>query len=596
MPDFDPLAVEYTFHTDEGVLTMPYSDYLATPDLRAIVNDKGNYARIIRGRDIVVMSRERMRAEKKPRDIFTAIDESKRKNGIMYFAPCGPGPTGFLNDTNTDIKVLMAGNQRGKTATGIIDDILDLIPTEPSWPIFSKYGVKHRPWRGPIMLCILTYKWPHQKDMIWRRIKEWMPAKELGEYATGERKVQWASDQRCELACGSEIVFRVYSQDQDIFEGPTWTRAHWDEQGIEAIFDGVDERVSTQGWKPTHSFTLTPHVVEGRPDTGGGSWIEKLITGENTKGKEVSQYLIHPDHVPDWIYPEAEKAKKYQKWIKEPAERGDFKTLREGRSRFYGEWHVGGGLVYDEWLREVHMIEPFDVPVDWTHYRAIDHGTRNPTVCLYGAMSPQADLFIYDEYYAVGKGIPENVKNIIEQSGNTRRVVDRYEDELTGEFLVYYEEVFETQEFQATVLDPRSFKAPDPKSNKDLSRIYKQSGLAVKAATAHRNLIRIPKVKTWLAIDYNKKHPVTGNMGRPRVFVFSKCVNFIREIESRQWKKTAARKPDETPIEVPEKKNDHTQNSFEYMIWIPPRYYPPGVVKNNPTHKKRRPRVRSTAY
>ena len=585
MPEsFDPLAIEYKFLTDDGEFSLSYGDYLKNTDLMARLADRRSYNRIVLGRMIVLMSRKRMIQDKTAREIYNDILNMRRKCGIAYFAPNGPGATAFLNDIESDVKCLLSGNQRGKTATGIIDDILDCVPCDPDWPIFKDHGVEFRPWRGEVTLTVLTYKWSHQMEVIWPRLKEWLPFNEISHYINNEKAVRWDKDQHIQLKCGSKINFRVYSQDQDVFEGPTWHRAHWDEQGVEEIFDGVDERIATQGWTPTHSFTLTPHAVAGRPDTGGGSWIEKLLKGENSKGKFVEQYNIHPDHVPDWIYPEKEKAKKYLKWIKEPAERGDMKTLREGRSRYYGEWHVGGGLVYDEWVREIHMIEPFEVPYEWTRYRGMDHGTRNPTTCAWVAVSPQGDLFLYDEYYETGKGIDKNVQNIIEQSGNERRVAEEYADS-TNPGVVYYQEVEVNAHFEMTVLDPRSFASPDPNTNLNLGVLYRRAGLNIRAGTAQKNEFRIPKVKEWLQVDYTKKHPQTGKMGRPRFYVFSTCVNFVREIESRQWKKMPARNTTDAPAEVPEKKNDHLQNAMEYVINIPPRYYPPAKRRAAETNR-----------
>ena len=591
MSDFDPLAVKYTFMLDEGEQTLTYGEYLKNDELRRRVNDRQQFSRIILGRRIILMSRKRISLDKNARVAFNEIIEMKKEGGLMYFAPNGPGATGFLNEQDVDIVCLLAGNQRGKTATGIVNDILNCIPCDPNWPIFKEYGVNWRPWTGETVLTILTYQWTHSRSVIWPRLKEWLPRHEIEDYLTGKKVIRWDKDQHLELKCGSIIPFRVYSQDQEIFEGPTWMRSHWDEQGVEAIFDGVDERTATQGYTPSHIFTLTPHEVEGRPDTGGGSWIEKLVTGENTKGKTVKQYQIHPDHVPDWIYPETEKIKKFNKWIKEPSERGDMKVLREGRSRYYGEWHIGGGLVYDEWVREIHMIDPIDIPWEWTRYRSLDHGTRNPMVCLYAAVSDRGDLFIYDEYYETGNGIEENVKNIIERCGNERRLVERFVDN-SDKTVEIFEEVESAVHFERTVMDPRSFGSPDPNSNLNLGKLYQRNGLRVRAGTAQNNKTRIPAVKEWLRIDYEKKHPVTGKMGKPKTFVFSTCKWFVKEIEARQWKKVASRK-NEIPDEVPEKKNDHTQNSYEFLVFIPPRYYPPTQRRSNSKSGQPKRKVRN---
>ena len=141
-------------------------------------------------------------------------------------------------------------------------------------------------------------------------------------------------------------------------------------------------------------------------------------------------------------------------------------------------------------------------------------------------------------------------------------------------------------------MDPRSFKAPDSRTGGDLSSIYEAAGLACRPATAHRAEERCPKVKAWLTVDMDRPHARTGKPGWSQTYVFVDCPKFIFEIEHRGWVRTPSRDPDKTPRESPEKKHDHTQNAFEYLIWAAPEYYAP-IPLQKLTRRRRAVNVRT---
>jgi phage terminase large subunit len=69
------------------------------------------------------------------------------------------------------------------------------------------------------------------------------------------------------------------------------------------------------------------------------------------------------------------------------------------RKRFYeGLWCAAEGLVYDNWDRDVHVIDPFPIPQDWPRLRAIDFGFRDAFVCLWLALSPEGKLLLYRQW------------------------------------------------------------------------------------------------------------------------------------------------------------------------------------------------------
>jgi phage terminase large subunit-like protein len=71
--------------------------------------------------------------------------------------------------------------------------------------------------------------------------------------------------------------------------------------------------------------------------------------------------------------------------------------------RRYGLFSNVSGRVYKDFNPLVHVINPIDhfastsVPQSWKHFRTIDYHESNDWACLWGALSPENECFIYDE-------------------------------------------------------------------------------------------------------------------------------------------------------------------------------------------------------
>ena len=565
----------FTFTTEDGQQKLTYSDYLKDEYLRKRIVDHNLY-RLFLGRWVFLIDRKALKDNKELYDNIRGLEEYSRQYPIAFFCPSGKGGLDFLNDTETDIKAIVAPNRTGKSVTGIVDDLLDLIPCNKDWPIFTEFGVKYRPWTGPKNLVLCTYQLSLHKSVIWPELRKWIPLTELGAYATGNKKVAFDRSPDLPLKCGSRLDMRTYEQDQAVFESVAYHKSHEDEQGKEYIFDGIDERTRTKGHTPQHIFTLTPHKVEGRPDTGGGSWIESLLKGVKTKGHTVNTYHISIADVPDWIYPEKAKLQAYEKWVEEPRRTNNVKALREGRARYYGEWHYASGLVYDEWDRDVHLINPIPIPSTATLYRAIDHGTHNPTACLWVAVFPnpknEEEIIhcIYRCYSKADRTIEQNVIAIIEASGNKRKKDDSFDSDWDR-----WIEVHKKERYAKSVLDSRSFATKDSSTNREMGWLYKAAGLFVSPASGKHFDHSVPVVKDMLRVRDELTHPITGEKGGAMMYVFDcpECEPFLQEIEHYIWEEYNKGGDDKNVKERPKKKNDHLMSDVQYICQIPMRYY-----------------------
>lgn len=80
-----------------------------------------------------------------------------------------------------------------------------------------------------------------------------------------------------------------------------------------------------------------------------------------------------------------------------------------------GEYGVPGGVYFDEFRTDIHVIEPFVIPKDWTRYRTIDYGL-DKLACYWIAVDWQGKAYVYKELYESNLIISEAAKKIKEMT------------------------------------------------------------------------------------------------------------------------------------------------------------------------------------
>lgn len=473
----------------------------------------------------------------------------------------------FLNDWKNDFLIVFGPNQTGKSHTGATKTALYLIPTKPDWVCYKHHRIKYHKWRGPKIAVVASYSWENI-GIVWEAYKKILPRHELGPYApnwgafedeTGSpKKISLAGNnpnKEIELACGSRIVFLNYGQGMEHWEGRQCDMAHLDEQCPENLFDALTARMRTRGgvtgFTPIWT-TMTPHIVEGRPDTGAAGFIcNKILPNKTNKGRSVKFYYLTVDSTPDAIYSKSQKKQAYQQYVAEPESLNDDRAIRHGRSRYYGEPEVGGGLVIANFNPTIHVVDNYDITkLKPTYYRMIDHGL-NPCAALIIAVLPDGTWVVDREYYDFGKTIGSNAKSIVETlSGNSIHKSDEYEDE-NGRRYPIYDEVSKSIEFYASELDCRSFGTKSVESNRTIGVLYNEYGCRCTPASGTHREITLPLLLDMFSLDKNRKHlseryetminPDIHRFGSPKIYIKAQCRNLISEIQN--WVYNEKNKP-----------------------------------------------------
>ena len=562
----------YTFVTEDGEVKCTYDDYLKNKELRKKISDRRR-AFVPLGRTIVSFDRKVLRADKVKKALFEEVDYLQKQNPLRYFVPSGPATVDFLNDWEHDLKGNLTGNRLGKSTTAWIDILLSIVPCDRDWEIFTEEGVKFREYEGKKVVSVNSYEFVNHETTLWPQvIRKWTPTVYLDGYQEGGKKrINWRGRPKL-ITKWYDLYFVASSQGQNAYESQAVDIWMWDEQGKEVHFDGADERTRTVDGR--HVFSLTPHRLEDRPDTGAGTWIEKLFEGHTTKGHNIRFYNTPRFiDVPDWVYPEDQKIKAVTKWIHEPLDNKDERIYKEGLSRIFGKFHESGGMVYPEFDIRTHVIEPFEPPESWTRWRAIDHGTVNDTVCLFAAVNPDGDIFVYDEYDKAGARISENCTGIIEKAGNEREFIGTRNEEWTGLFYEMWREKPLRAKFYSTILDSRSWAQTSPSTGAKLSQEYMNFGIDTVQARGDKLEYGIPVVAEYLRLDSSRRHYESKELGAPRVYITANCkrlIYYLRHYVMQAEKSASQMNRSEKPVE----KDDHYPDAFRYLLTYPAVYVP----------------------
>ncbi len=90
---------------------------------------------------------------------------------------------------------------------------------------------------------------------------------------------------------------------------------------------------------------------------------------------------------------------------------------REKKALLYGDWNIFEGQYFSEFSRKKHTVEPFEIPNAWRKWRTIDYGLDR-LVCLWIALSPDGNAYVYRELCASDLPISASARAITERTPN----------------------------------------------------------------------------------------------------------------------------------------------------------------------------------
>ena len=220
----------------------------------------------------------------------------------------------------------------------------------------------------------------------------------------------------------------------------------------------------------------------------------------------------------------------------------------ELEARCYGKFLTHGGLVYPEFDPQIHIIEPFEIPLEWQDKISIDPGLNNPLSAHWYAVDFDGNIYVIAEHY-------EAKRDITYHAGKIKEICQKlnWHFGMNGK----YEALIDSAANQRTLA-----------SEKSVSELFYENGIAVN-----------PKVNKDLFTGINRvKSYLKNSSGEVRLFIFKNCSNLIREIKGYSWGNG----------DVPNKKDDHSLDELRYYIMSRPENKPPERVKTEIEKDKER--------
>lgn len=150
------------------------------------------------------------------------------------------------------------------------------------------------------------------------------------------------------------------------------------------------------------------------PGGPGHQWVKKMFIDPETPGKAFWATDLDSGEV--IVYPkghsrEGEKLFK-RKFI--PATLFDNPYLSDDgmyeanllslpdhqrRQLLEGDWDINEGAAFPEFNRNIHVVEPFEIPKNWVKFRACDYGYGSYSGVLWFAVAPDEQIIVYRELY-----------------------------------------------------------------------------------------------------------------------------------------------------------------------------------------------------
>ena len=177
----------------------------------------------------------------------------------------------------------------------------------------------------------------------------------------------------------------------------------------------------------------------------------------------------------------------------------------EYRARALGDWNVSTDQFFTRWRDRVHVVEPFDIPIDWDHFICVDYGFNAPRAVLWFARPPNTQTaFVYKEQYGKGVQLDEQIY-LAQQSTDDTGVKPR-----------------------AVVLDPSMFAKVNVKGDRvrPMADHWREKFANVIAG----NNDRIPGWRLMREMLDWTERPDGEMLLPPRLFFFNTCRNTVRTL------------------------------------------------------------------
>ena len=331
---------------------------------------------------------------------------------------------------------------------------------------------------------------------------------------------------------GSRIVLGYCEAEKDVlqYQGQAYEVITMEEATLftEFQFQALTESNRMSGnmkdkFEPRMYFTCNPGGV-------GHAWVKRLFIDKDYRGSEdPNDYMFIPSNVYENKYL-MEYDPNYVKVLE---------NLPEDRKQamLYGNWDVFDGQFFPEFNRNLHVIEPFEIPEHWNRYIALDYGLDMFAV-LFIAMDTRGKAYVYNEIYKPNLIVSEASQTLKSQMRN--------------------------REYKA-IYAPPDLWGRNRDTGKSTAEIFRQNGLVFTKASNNR-VDGWLNVKEWLRVTKTRNEQTGEPIETAKVEIFSNCKNLIRCLPQMQHDEKDPNDCATEPHEI-----THICDAFRYFCISRPR-------------------------
>lgn len=229
-----------------------------------------------------------------------------------------------------------------------------------------------------------------------------------------------------------------------------------------------------------------------------------------------------------------------------------------------GDWSAVEGAFFSEWSQSRHVIEPFEIPEDWTRFRSMDWGFAKPFSVGWWAVAgddlgqiPRGALIRYREWYGCVDGKPNTGLRL-----TAKEVAKGIAEREAGENVSY------------GVLDPAAFSQDGGPSH---AEEMMQEGIVFRRAD-NRRIQNFGAMGGWNQMRQRLRGEVISapgetplRYGRAMLLVFDTCRDAIRTVPVLQH-------DDKRPEDLDTEAEDHIADEIRYGCMSRP-YTPTATPK-----------------
>lgn len=331
---------------------------------------------------------------------------------------------------------------------------------------------------------------------------------------------------------GSSIRFTFCAKDSDLdkLQGMEYDQIFIDEA---TQLSEYQIKVINACLRGTNDFPKRLYLT-CNPGGQGHGYVKRIIERRFIDGEDPSEYSFIPARVDDNIAlmrsdPEYKKnlemlpPKLRKAWLE-----GSF-DIFEGQ--FFEEFIVGDAEQQRnrQWT---HVIEPFNIPREWSVYRSYDFGYSRPFSCGWWAVDYAGTYYRILELYGCTKTPNEGVKWTADEQFRKIREIETQHPLLAGRTI-------------RGVADPAIWDGSKGDSIND---------------TAMRHQIYFTKgdnqrIAGWMQMRYRMQF---NEHGEPRMYIFNTCKEFIRTIPTLLYSET-------NPEDLDTTGEDHIADETRYF-------------------------------